>query len=77
VSEEILINITPQREAAIAPSMARGPRLGPISEAEHSRMHLTYIRAAERQATDGRAGDRLCLNAAPGMAAASREYFRV
>jgi hypothetical protein len=50
MSEEILINVTPQGEAG------------------NSRMHLTCIRAAERPATDGRAGDQLCLNVAPGMA---------
>ncbi len=50
MSEEILINVTPQGEAG------------------NSRMHLTCIRAAERPATDGRAGVQLCPNVAPGMA---------
>lgn len=50
MSEEILINVTPQ------------------GEAENSRMHLTCIRAAERPATDGRAGDQPCPNVAPGTA---------
>ncbi len=34
-------------------------RKGAQGEAEMSRMHLTCIRAAERPATDGRAGDAL------------------
>lgn len=50
MSEEILINVTPQ------------------GEAEYSRMHLTCIRAVERPAMDGRAGDQRCPNVAPGMA---------
>ncbi len=50
MSEEILINVTPQGEAGI------------------SRMHLTCIRAAERPAMDGWAGDQLSPNVTPGMA---------
>jgi len=59
VSEEILINVTPQGEAATAPSLARGPRLDPIGEAENSRMHLMCIRAAERPAMGEAEGSRV------------------
>jgi hypothetical protein len=52
VSEEILINVTPQetRVAVVENGVLQG-------EAGMSRMHLTCIRAAERPAMDGRAGD--------------------
>ena len=59
MSEEILINITPQGEAATAPSLARGPRLDPIGEAENPQMHLKCIRAAERPAMDEAEGSQV------------------
>jgi hypothetical protein len=63
MSEEILINVTPQetRVAVVENGVLQG-------EAGMSRMHLTCIRAAERPAMDGRAGAKRSRNAAPGMA---------
>jgi hypothetical protein len=63
MSEEILINVTPQetRVAVVENGVLQG-------EAEMSRMHLTCIRAAERPARDGRAGAKRSRNVAPGMA---------
>jgi hypothetical protein len=63
VSEELLINVTPQetRVAVVENGVLQG-------EAEVSRMHLTCIRAAERPAMDGRAGAHRSDNVAPGMA---------
>jgi len=63
VSEEILINVTPQvtRVAVVENGVLQG-------EAGISRMHLTCIRAAERPAMDGRAGVQRSGDVAPGMA---------
>jgi hypothetical protein len=71
MSEEILINVTPQetRVAVVENGVLQG-------EAEVSRMHLTCIPAAERPARDGRAGFQRSGNVAPGMAGttAARRY---
>ena len=63
MSEEILVNVTPQetRVAVVENGVLQG-------EAELSRRHLTCIRAAERPAKDGRAGVQRSRNVAPGMA---------
>ncbi len=63
MSEEILINVTPQetRVAVVENGMLQG-------ETGMSRMHLTCIRAAERPAMDGRAGAQRSGNVAPQMA---------
>ena len=63
MSEEILINVTPQetRVAVVENGVLQG-------EAGMPRMHLTCIRAAERPAKDGRAREQPCPKVAPGMA---------
>jgi len=63
MSEEILINVTPQetRVAVVENGVLQG-------EAEFSRMHLTCIRAAERPATEGRAGVQRSRGVAPRRA---------
>lgn len=63
MSEEILINVTPQetRVAIVENGVLQG-------EAGMSRMHVKCIRADERPATDGRAGVQRSGNVAPGMA---------
>jgi len=66
MSEEILINVTPQetRVAAVENGVLQG-------EAGMARMHLACIRAAERPATEGQAGVQRSGNVAPGMAGAA------
>jgi hypothetical protein len=63
MSEEILINVTPQetRVAIVENGVLQG-------ETEVSRMHSTCIRAVERPARDGRAGAQRSDHPAPGMA---------
>ncbi|BAU47186.1 hypothetical protein SVA_0608 [Sulfurifustis variabilis] len=71
MSEEILINVTPQetRAAAIENGVLQG-------EAGASRMHLTCIRAAERPAMDGRAGVQRSGDVTPGMAGTAAARYR-
>ena len=63
MSEEILINVTPQetRVAVVENGVLQG-------EPGSSRKHLTCVRAGERPATEGRAGACRNRNAAPWMA---------
>ncbi len=67
MSEEILINVTPQetRVAVVENGVLQE------GEAGFSRMHLTCIRAAKRPHTDVRAGDEQSRNVPPGMAGTS------
>jgi hypothetical protein len=72
MSEEILINVTPQetRVAVVENGVLQE------GEAGFSRMHLTCIRAAERPATEGRAGAERRPTVAPGTAGRARARRR-